>query len=61
MSKLASIKLLGDIVHIGAQIAKLGAETYGTFVDKSREKADREARIKELEKQLADLKAKAGA
>lgn len=41
-----------------ADIAKIGSEIYGLVIDKSRAQRDRDARIKELEKQLAELQAK---
>lgn len=47
-----------DRAKIVAEIAKLGSEIYGLIVDKSRAKFDREQRIKELERQVADLKAR---
>ena len=46
---------------IVAEIAELGSRVYGLLVDKSRAVRDRDQRIKELERQIAELKAKAGA
>lgn len=50
--KLSDIKMLSDI-------GKVIAEIYAIGVDKSRDLATKTARIAELEKELAALKAKA--
>jgi hypothetical protein len=47
-----------DRAKIAAEIAKLGSEIYGLIVDKSRSTAADKARIKDLERQLAELKAR---
>lgn len=44
--------------EIVARIAEISSRIYSTIVDKSRAKLDRENKIKELEKELAELKAK---
>jgi uncharacterized protein YceH (UPF0502 family) len=51
MSKLAALK-------IAAEIAKLGTDIYAVIVDKSRDRASKESRIAELEKQVAELKSR---
>ena len=49
-----------DKVRITADIAKITSEIYGLIVEKSRAKADREARIKALEAEVAELKKRMG-
>lgn len=51
MSLFANAKLT-------AEVAKLGAEIYAILVDKSRSRAEREARIKTLEAEFAEIKKK---
>ncbi len=46
---------------IVAEIADLMSRVYGLIVDKSRAMLDRDQRIKELERQIAELKAKVDA
>lgn len=41
-----------------AEIAELASRIYGLVVDKSRAMLDRDQRIKELERQVAELKTK---
>lgn len=53
MSIIANAKIL-------AEIAELGSRAYGVLVDKGRAMADRDKEIKELKRQIAELKAKAG-
>lgn len=43
---------------IVAEIAELGSRIYGLVVDKSRAVFDRDQRIKELERQIAELRSK---
>ena len=43
-----------------AEIAELASRIYGLVVDKSRALFDRDQRIKELERQLAELRARLG-
>jgi hypothetical protein len=43
-----------------AEIAELASRIYGLVVDKSRAMFDRDQRIKELERQLAELRARLG-
>lgn len=50
---------LFDRAKVAAEIVEIGSRVYGLLVDKSRSNADRDAKIKELERQLAELKAKA--
>lgn len=47
-----------DRAKIVAEIAELGSRVYGLLVDKSRAMHDRDQRIKELERQIAELKAR---
>lgn len=47
-----------DRAKIVAEILKIGSEIYGLIIDKSRLTADHERRIKELEAELATLKAR---
>lgn len=47
-----------DRAKIAAEIAELMSRVYGLIVDKSRAKYDREQRIKELERQIAELRSK---
>lgn len=51
MGAIANAKILAEIADIGSRI-------YGVMVDKSRAMAEKNAKIKELEKQVEDLKAK---
>lgn len=51
MSKLNAAKLVVDIAEVASKI-------YATAVEKSRERADKDVRIKELEAELEKLKAK---
>ncbi len=46
-----------DRIELGARIAKLVAETWGIWQDKRREAAEKERRLKELETEIATLKA----
>lgn len=43
---------------IAADIAKIASEIYATIIDKSRDRASKDAKIAELEKQIAELKRK---
>lgn len=43
---------------IAAEIAELGSRIYGLIVDKSRAIFDRDQRIKELERQVAELRSR---
>lgn len=47
-----------DRAKIAAEIAEMGARIYGIVKDKGREAADRDAKIKALEAELAELKRK---
>lgn len=49
-----------DRAKLAAEIVKIGSEIYGLIVDKSRQTASDKARIADLERQLAELKAKVG-
>lgn len=49
---------LFERAKILAEIADLTARAYGLLVDKSRARHDQAQRIKELERQVAELKAK---
>lgn len=49
-----------DRAKLAAEIVKIGSEIYGLVVDKSRQTAADKAKIADLERQLAELKAKAG-
>jgi hypothetical protein len=51
MGAIERAKILADIAEIGARI-------YGIIRDKSKASADKDAKIKELEAQLAELKKK---
>jgi len=47
-------------IKLAADIAEVASKIYATVVDKSRDIATKNARIKALETELAALKAKAG-
>lgn len=42
--------------HLTAEIAKIVAETYALLKDKSRETYERDQKIKDLERQVEELK-----
>lgn len=47
-----------DRAKIAAEIAELLSRIYGLVVDKSRAMYDRDQRIKELERQVAELRSR---
>lgn len=47
-----------DKAKIGAEIAKIMSEIYGLILEKGRETAEKDARIKALETELSELKKK---
>lgn len=51
---------LFERAKVVAEIAELASRIYGLVVDKSRAMLDRDQRIKELERQLAELRARIG-
>lgn len=52
-------KIVAEIADL-ADLADLASRVYGLLVDKSRALCDRDARIKDLEAQLAELRRKIG-
>lgn len=47
-----------DRAKVLAEIAELGSRVYGLLVDKSRAMYERDAKIKELEREIERLKSK---